>query len=66
MRNAYSLFFGKPEAKRTLGIRRYRWEDKIKKDHREIGWEIIDWIYFVQDRDQWRALVNNVMDFRVS
>jgi hypothetical protein len=31
----------------------------------EIGWDGVDWIYVAQDRDQWRALVNIVMDLRV-
>jgi hypothetical protein len=33
-------------------------------DLREIGWCGIDWTDLVQDRDQWRALVNTVMNFR--
>jgi hypothetical protein len=34
-------------------------------DLREIGWSGMDWIDLAQDRDQWRALVNTVMNFRV-
>jgi hypothetical protein len=32
---------------------------------REIGWDGVDWIDLAQDRDQWRALVNTVMNFRI-
>jgi hypothetical protein len=32
--------------------------DNIKIDLREIGWDGVDWINLVQDRDQWRALLN--------
>jgi hypothetical protein len=41
------------------------WEDNIKMDLEEIGCEVVDWIHLAQDRDQWRALVNTVMKFRV-
>jgi hypothetical protein len=34
-------------------------------DHREIGWDGMDWIGLAQDRDQWMALVNMVMNLRV-
>jgi hypothetical protein len=30
-----------------------------------IGWDGVDWIDLAQDRDQWRALVNVVMNLRV-
>jgi hypothetical protein len=56
---------GKPEVKRPLGRPRRRWVDNIKIDLREIGWDGIDWIDLAQDRDQWRALVNTVMNLRV-
>jgi hypothetical protein len=39
-----------------------RW---IKMDLREIGWDGVDWIDIAQDRDQWRALVNTVLNLRV-
>jgi hypothetical protein len=39
--------------------------DSIKIDLREIGWDGMEWIYLAQDRDQWRALVNIVMNIRV-
>jgi hypothetical protein len=49
---------GKPEGKRTLGRPRHMWEDGVRMDLREIGWERVDWIQLAQDRDRWRALVN--------
>jgi hypothetical protein len=64
-RNAYTLLVRKPEGKRPLVRPRRRWVDNIKIDLREIGWNGIDWIDLVQDRDQWRALVNTVMNLRV-
>jgi hypothetical protein len=39
--------------------------DNIKIDLGEIGWDGMDWIDVAQDRDQWRALVNMVMNLRV-
>jgi hypothetical protein len=39
--------------------------DNIKMDLREIGWDSMDWIDLALDRDQWRALLNTVMNFRV-
>jgi hypothetical protein len=39
--------------------------DNIKIDLREIGWDGIDWIDLAEDRDQWMALVNTVMNLRV-
>jgi hypothetical protein len=39
--------------------------NNIKTDLREIGWEGVDWIHVIQDRDQWRALINIVMNLRV-
>jgi hypothetical protein len=44
---------------------RRRWADNIKIDIREIGWDGMDYIDLAQDRDQWRALVNIVMNLRV-
>jgi hypothetical protein len=51
-RNGYRLLVGKPIL-------------NIKMDLREIGWGGMNWIDLLQDRDQWRALVNTVMNLRV-
>jgi hypothetical protein len=64
-RNAYRILVGKPEGKRPLGRSRRRWVDNIKIDLKEIWWDGVDWIDLAQDRDQWRALVNTVMNFWV-
>jgi hypothetical protein len=64
-RNAHRILVGKPEGKRPLGRPRCRWVDNVKMDRREIGWDGVDWIDIAQDRDQWRALVNMVLNLRV-
>jgi hypothetical protein len=64
-RNAYRILAGKPEGKTPLGRARRRWVDNIKMNLREIGWDGMDWLDLVQNRDQCRALVNTVMNLRV-
>jgi hypothetical protein len=56
---------GKPEGNRPLERTRCRWVNNIKMDLREIGWIGRDWIDLAQDRNQWRALVNMVMNLWV-
>jgi hypothetical protein len=56
---------GKSEGERPLGRPRRNWVDNVKIDLREIGWDGMKWIDVAQDRDQWRALVNTVMNFEV-
>jgi hypothetical protein len=51
--------------KTPLGRPRNRLVDNIKMDLRQIGWDGMDWIDLAQDRDQWRALVNTVMNHQV-
>jgi hypothetical protein len=65
-RNAYRLLVGKPERKRPLRRPRRRWVDNIKRDLREVGWCDVDWIGLAKDRNRWRALVNLVLNLRVS
>ena len=64
-RSAYRVLVGKPERKRSLGRPRRRWEDNIKMDLREVGCDPGEWIDLAEDRDQWRAYVRTVMNFRV-
>jgi hypothetical protein len=56
---------GKPELKKRLGKPKCRLLDNIKIDLRDIGWGGLDWIFLDQDRGQWRALMNTVMNLRV-
>jgi hypothetical protein len=65
MRDAYEILVGKPEGKRPLRRPTCRWEDNIRMDLREIGWEGVDWIHLTQDRDKWKALVNTIMNLWV-
>jgi hypothetical protein len=64
-RGAFRILVRRPEGRLPLGRPRRRWEDNIKMDIREVGWEGMDWIELAQDRDRWRALVNVVMKLRV-
>ncbi|KAJ4439560.1 hypothetical protein ANN_07687 [Periplaneta americana] len=56
-RNSYRVLVGRPEGKKPLGRPRRRWEDNIKMDLREVGYDDREWINLAQDRDQWRAYV---------
>jgi hypothetical protein len=58
------ILVGKPEGNRLRRPRR-RWVDNIKMYLREIGWGGIDWINLAQNRDEWSALVNAIMNLRV-
>jgi hypothetical protein len=59
------VLVGKPEGKRPLGRPRFMRVANIKMDLREIRWGGMDWIHLAQDRNQWRDLVNTVMNLRV-
>jgi hypothetical protein len=64
-RGVYGVLVGRPEGKRSLGRPRCRREDNIKLDLREIGINGVNWIQLAQDRVQWWAFVNMVMNLWV-
>jgi hypothetical protein len=64
-RGVYRVLVGRREGKRPLGRPKRRWEDNIKMDLREIGIDGANWIQLAQNRVQWLAFVNTVMNLRV-
>jgi hypothetical protein len=63
MRSAYKILARKSQGKRLLG--RPRRKRDIRIDSKKIGWEGVDWIHLPQDREQWQAVVNMVMNLQV-
>jgi hypothetical protein len=64
-RGVYRVLIERPQGKRPLGRPRRMWEDNIKMDLRKIGIDGANRIQLAQDRVQWRACVNTVMNLRV-
>jgi hypothetical protein len=60
MGNAYKVLVRKSVGKGPLGRPKRIWENNIRKDLRETGWEGVDWVHLAQDREQWQDLVNTV------
>jgi len=46
---AYKVLVGKPDRKRPLETPKHRWENNITIDHKEMGWEGVDWIDLAED-----------------
>jgi hypothetical protein len=65
-RGVYRVLVGKTEGKRTMWRPRRRWDENIKMDLQEVGCGGMDWIELAHDRDRLQALVNAVMNLRVS
>jgi hypothetical protein len=63
--NAYKILVKKPEGNRTLRRPRRRRVVNNKMDLRKIKWGGMDWTDLTQDGNQWRVLVNTVMNLRV-
>jgi hypothetical protein len=62
VRNAYNILVGKLKGKGRPGR---RWKDNIRMGLREVEQEAVDSMHLAEDRDQWRALVNTVINLRV-
>jgi hypothetical protein len=63
MRHAYKVVVGKAEEKRPFWRPRSRWDNKLYL--KETGCENVNWIRVDKIRDQWRALVKMLMNFKI-
>jgi hypothetical protein len=61
----YYYYLWESQKERDHGHHPRRWVHNIKMDLGEIGWDGVDWIDMAQDRDQWKALMNTVLNLRV-
>jgi hypothetical protein len=64
-RGVYRVLVGRPEGKKPLERPRHRWEDNIKLYLREIGFDGANWIQLAQNRVQWWAFINTVINLWV-
>jgi hypothetical protein len=65
-RGAYRVLVGKPEGRRPLEGPKHKWEIILTWIFERSGVGGVDWIDLAKDRDRWRAVVNAVMNRRVS
>jgi hypothetical protein len=61
-KNAYRILVLKPKGKRPLRRPRHRREDNNRVNLGELGWEAVDQIHLIQERNQWCALVSTLMN----
>jgi hypothetical protein len=59
------VLIGQTYCKETTRKTMCRWEDNIKTDLQEVGSGNMDWVALAQDRDGWRAVVNEAMNIRL-
>jgi hypothetical protein len=62
MRNVHNILVEKLEDEIPLWRSRHGWADNNKISLKEIGCDDVDWIHLAQDIEQWRALVNRVIN----
>jgi hypothetical protein len=65
-RSAFKILTGAPARKRPLGKPRDRLEDNIRMYLKQIGINTRNYVDSAQDKDYSRALVNAVLNLRVS
>jgi hypothetical protein len=61
-----AIIGGKARGKEPLERPRRRWVDNIRMDLGEVGWGYVVWIGLAKNRNRWRALVNSVLNLRVT
>jgi hypothetical protein len=64
-RNTFKILVREPEGKTPIGRLRHRWEDNIKINLQEVGFEDADWIHLAENKSRWRALVSTVLNIQV-
>ena len=65
-RRAFKILTGKLTGNRSLRRPIHGWEDNIRMDLEEIGINAGNWVDSAQDKNYWRALVNAVLNLRLS
>lgn len=60
------IVFNVADGKRPFVRSRRRWEDNIKMNYREVGWEGLDCIHLPGNRDKWQAVVMAVVKLLVA
>ena len=64
-RSPFKIFRSTPTGKRPLGRPKLRWEDNIRMNINEIDINLRNWVDSAQDRDYWKALVNELLNLWV-